>query len=731
MQKFNGENPNLGYAAEGTNHDRIVSVGVTTYNNISNAQLLDSLHSLASAGVSVFVFDDCSTDGTIELVRQHPISALDNFRFDVARTNSGGPLAGRRTMAANCVTEYITFIDGDDELHPAAFLNFIDRIPSGMDMVMTPYKLYGRNYCPVDYEGMFAVDNATITLTASGIGGRVYNARRFLECAPGYYVPRAEDAHVNLAIIGNSIETPKLFALQGDPFYIIHAGTKSKSTDRISNDELQKRRELYDIVRKRFNLGNEYLIRSKAFLLSVINNDAIIIPEKRRLLTAQVQDALTPRLARIVLACNDPSVLGGVASRVNLSMEEAIGRDIEYNVVSFRNENRIADNRYLSCDNVDHALETIAKWDRASTAVVVQAAILRVFPVAVRKALEQFPIVYYGDAQMAALLQTKAYYNERSFFESFRASSALSLSYADISFQRQLGVYGQQHTVLPTVQRRRNSYKRRKKPVIGYVGVADFKFKATDRMIDIAISAKRQGLPPIHIFTSDAINSPDFKRLTERIRESAAKDHVVIHLNESNKNNIFGSISVLYVPSKNEAGGTVVLEALSHGVPVAGHSYAPAVNEAISDGVDGFIFDDYDPENIVARIAQTSSNDFRLMSSAAFRKHHQYTPLRHLGDIENASRQAITKFATKNELQVFPILEWAGPAAATVPPIASPKPIVTPKKEPPAPQSPTKTEILQPKLLAMEKRIAALERSFPLRLTRKMEWLKKYIRAPI
>ncbi|MGU3574547.1 glycosyltransferase [Brucellaceae bacterium C25G] len=716
-----------------------ISVGVTTFNNADNiVHLLNSLHSLVLEGVSVFVFDDLSIDGTIDLVRQHPIFSLEKFHFEISVANSGGPLAGRRAMMAACQTEYMTFIDGDDELNSDAFLSFVSRVPSNMDMVMTPYKLYGKDYAPSNHEGELIINDHTVTLAASGVGGRIYNVRSFLKCAPNYYVPRSEDAHVNLSILGMLEREPKVYLLQGAPFYIIHAGTKSKSTSRIVSDELRKRRHLYEIVKKRFSLGNEYLLRSKAFLLSVINADTNIDFQRRRLLRSMVEEILTPELARVVFVCNDPSVIGGVASRINLSMAEVFGRKVDYQVLSIGNVNGLDDSRYLSCENIDIAVEEIKSWDRASTAVVVQAAILRNFPLVVRKALEQFPIVYYGDAQVAALLQTRAYFNDKAFFEGFRASAALSLSKEDISFQRQLGIYGQELIANPVNQREGNAYAALEKPVIGYVGVTDFRFKATDRMVDIAIAAKRQGLPPIHIFTSDQPNSPDYKKLCKRIKESEVSDHVVVHLSESNKEKIYQQLSVLYVPSRNEAGGIVILEAMSFGVPVVGHSYAPAISETVLDGENGYVFDDFDAEEIVDRLSNTSTEQFYRMSSSAFKTHKSYSPALHIADIEAASRVALMRFTMKNEQRVFPILEWAGPLspvakASNVQALAKTTDVASKANASSVTKLPSKSSGLEDnasQIYALERRVAALERSFPVRLMKKLSWIKKYVRPP-
>ena len=663
----------------------LISIGITTYNNSENiSNLLDCTFDLLDFCSQVIVFDDKSTDNTVEIIKSHKIYRRASFKLDVASENSGGPLQGRLAISKAITSEYVTFIDGDDELDPAAFENIVRKIPRNAEMILSPYKLYGKDVFPPADEGELPINNATVTLASSGIGGRIYSTSSFIKNCPNYYVPRAEDAHVNMRILLNREENKNIYLIKEKPFYIIHAGTKSRSARRIVRHEMEERRRLYDAVRERYNLGNEYLLRSKAFLLSIVSRDKTISHQERLSIRRDIEDVLTPPLRRMVLVCNDPSVLGGVASRVNLAMELAEKRGIEYITVSRGNANGISDKRYYSCDDPDRLREEISNWDPVETSIVVQAAVLRSFPKEFHDALIKFPIVYYGDAQLAAVMQTRVFFEERDFFSNFRASSLLSLSKADISFQKQLGVYGQEATILPVEQRSENTFDWKRGSVIGYVGVSDFRFKATDRLIDVAVAAKRAGLPPIKIFTSTGANSPDTSKLLKMISEAGIESHCEVILDVSDKDRLFGELTFLIVPSKNEAGGTVILEALSFGIPVIGCSYAPAVDEAIRDGQNGYVFNDFDADEIVDRVADTSKRALRRMSQAAFEAHKLYSPERHLGELEAAAHRAVKSFVGRNELRVYPALESV-PRIAPVPPrnpAISPAQSAAPKPKP-------------------------------------------------
>lgn len=67
----------------------------------------------------LLVVDDCSTDGSRELVRSIIETSNDSrIRLIARSSNGGGPGPGRNTGADNASGRYITFLDCDDEVLP-------------------------------------------------------------------------------------------------------------------------------------------------------------------------------------------------------------------------------------------------------------------------------------------------------------------------------------------------------------------------------------------------------------------------------------------------------------------------------------------------------------------------------------------------------------------------------------------------------------------------------------
>lgn len=85
-----------------------VTVLITNYNKILYIQ--DAVDSALSQGVKVVVVDDCSTDGSFELLRNN-----DNITLLQTPSNSG-PSVATQIGAENIDTEYTILLDGDDVL---------------------------------------------------------------------------------------------------------------------------------------------------------------------------------------------------------------------------------------------------------------------------------------------------------------------------------------------------------------------------------------------------------------------------------------------------------------------------------------------------------------------------------------------------------------------------------------------------------------------------------------
>ena len=57
-------------------------ITITNYNKgVYLMQLLDSLYKQIDENVKVLFIDDCSKDDSIEVIKNHPISSLENFEL--------------------------------------------------------------------------------------------------------------------------------------------------------------------------------------------------------------------------------------------------------------------------------------------------------------------------------------------------------------------------------------------------------------------------------------------------------------------------------------------------------------------------------------------------------------------------------------------------------------------------------------------------------------------------
>nr|WP_253944437.1 glycosyltransferase family 4 protein [Pseudogemmobacter hezensis] len=236
------------------------------------------------------------------------------------------------------------------------------------------------------------------------------------------------------------------------------------------------------------------------------------------------------------------------------------------------------------------------------------------------------------------------------------ASCILSFSDGDISFQRQLVIYGQVKIAPPVAIRDINSYDTDKNTKFGYVGRIDFHAKDCERLLGIAQAMKKAGLPPLHIYTTHDENSPDYAKFIELAINHSILDHFEICLNCEDKQRMYSDMRLLILPSKKEAFGNVVLEAFSFGVPVLAASYAPGPVEMMGNSKAGFLLDDMSGETVVAAIQSTGERRYRRMSAAAFERHKYFSIESHIESLERIANDVVQKFDGVNRLPVLPRL---------------------------------------------------------------------------
>ena len=101
-----------------------LSVIVPFYNVQSYApDTLRGLRANARPGVEFVLVDDCSTDGTPELLRRaaEELPAAVHVRHE----ENGGLATARNTGLAAARGEYLTFLDGDDWVAPGYYADLL------------------------------------------------------------------------------------------------------------------------------------------------------------------------------------------------------------------------------------------------------------------------------------------------------------------------------------------------------------------------------------------------------------------------------------------------------------------------------------------------------------------------------------------------------------------------------------------------------------------------------
>lgn len=93
------------------------------------AECLDSILAQSFDDWQAIIVDDGSTDATADIAAEY---ARRDKRFRLLSRLNGGPSAARNTALDAVTTEYVTFVDADDTLHPEALqrlMELADRHP--------------------------------------------------------------------------------------------------------------------------------------------------------------------------------------------------------------------------------------------------------------------------------------------------------------------------------------------------------------------------------------------------------------------------------------------------------------------------------------------------------------------------------------------------------------------------------------------------------------------------
>lgn len=120
----------------------MITVVIPLYNKAPFiSRTLDSVAAQTYTDFEVVVVDDGSTDGSSEIVENHPCSTL-NAKLKLIRQSNAGVSAARNRGIAEAQGEHIAFLDADDEWKPdylATQMSLVEKYPQ-CDVFATNYE---------------------------------------------------------------------------------------------------------------------------------------------------------------------------------------------------------------------------------------------------------------------------------------------------------------------------------------------------------------------------------------------------------------------------------------------------------------------------------------------------------------------------------------------------------------------------------------------------------------
>jgi len=633
----------------------ILTVGVTTHNERENITgLLDRLAQLDDRRFRIVLFDDASTDGTAALVAQHPLSKKSHFKAHLAEANFGSPSIGRQFIADQAETPYVTFVDGDDLIQPDALTAVAARLAPGFDMIVTPFMNGRRREFPRFVNPQQPINSHTITRILSGIGGKIYNRDALRLHTQDSVKGRSEDVRLNMRILLGGFDRVQI--IDTAPFYLIAASRKSTLSKNILLPEIAARVQNYQVLKERYGIDDTYIKNLHRNLLKVVRDDPSLTEDQRLTLRKALNDIMPFKLRTIVHLVQDVSKIGGIPGRVRNTIAAAQGRPIRHVCLSAKRDPAFppAPDTFVADEDEAGVLAFLAACHATDTVVITPNSVFRAFSPAIQEQLARLPLLHMASGQLAFILQDSEVLAHLDFVDSYRVSRILCLSDMDMSFHRQMGIHELTKIRLPVATRAHNGYSLETNRFVTYVGRIDFHTKGAERLVPVARLMKERGLPPLRIFTTDSLNSPDLAAFLALLAEAGLSEWVEIVYNVTDKQVLYGEASVVLLPSKKESFGNVILEAFSFGVPVIATSYAPGPAEVIRHGEDGFLLDEFSAEAVVGLLEGLSPERRLALSQAAFARHHDYSMEQYLSALESIAADAALAFPGKNKVRAFP-----------------------------------------------------------------------------
>jgi glycosyltransferase involved in cell wall biosynthesis len=131
----------------------------------------------------VIIVDDGSTDGTADLVK----SLKSQIEVKYVRKNNGGPNSARNVGISHCTSEYIAFLDSDDEWHDNKLAEQVKTLRN------TAFDNLGVVYCKsviIDEDGETLLSLPLDYTLRGRIYDRLFDVNRIVSSASGVLVKR-------------------------------------------------------------------------------------------------------------------------------------------------------------------------------------------------------------------------------------------------------------------------------------------------------------------------------------------------------------------------------------------------------------------------------------------------------------------------------------------------------------------------------------------------------------
>ncbi|WP_195904254.1 glycosyltransferase [Microvirga lotononidis] len=631
-----------------------LTVGVTTHNERDNITvLLDRLLRLPKGRIRIILYDDGSADGTAALIAKHPLFRQENFQAHLADVNFGSPSVGRRYIAEHATTPYLTFVDGDDLIDPDALAAAAERLRPGFDIVMTPFVLRNEINFVKEFDNDRPISNSTISRLLSGIAGKIYNREAVFLHAKDDIKGRSEDVRLNMRIVLAGFDRVRIEKVK--PFYFIETSRKSTYSKNILPEELSARVSNYRTLKDRYGLDDIYLRTLHRNLLEVVQRDPTLTESERKIQRRTINAAMTFQLRDVVHVMRDLSSLS-TRMRATPAIIQASGqRAIRHTWMALqgsethpavKNAQRPSD-RQASCSFLDQC-------HFAEAVVIIHDDSIKQFPISIQSQLSRLPLVQMRWSPLMSA-RAKAPSQDAPAWATMELCSASRIVCAngqDGALYKQCGINELETIKRPVQVRSSNTYDVQENKRFSYVMSSDGHPEEVNFLVELARVLKDRELAPLHIFAVNPDQAPVLEELSARLAHVGALEVAVVERGVTSRSAIYDQARIVILPPWGDNAGDSILESFSFGVPVITPGYLPGAAEIIRDREDGFILDEFSPQDVALRLELIPLADYAALSTNCFARHKEFSVEQYLTSIETIASDVARDFPGENSLPI-------------------------------------------------------------------------------